>query len=110
MDQRAGWSVATHYVGYLFAIGAGLVSAGLISSIWELTTSEQVNLSAMSSFDLLSPLRGLVFIFSRPTNLMFGALVNVARRPLYAVPLLLIGGTLSFLQGVVVMHYIFGIQ
>ncbi len=102
--------MSTQIIVYLFALSAGIVSAGLVASLWELATDEKLDLATLSDLDLLSPLRGLSFALSRPSKLCGFAFAFALREPILALAALILAIGLSFLQGVFVMTQIFGIQ
>ena len=97
-------------IAYLFAMCVGLVSSGLIASIWELGVGDKASLVDNARLDFLLPLRGLVFIFTRPVVFLFAGLGLFLRRPLVALISIALGTGLSFLQGVVIMTQVFGIR
>lgn len=102
--------MSAQFIIYLFALSAGLVSAGLVASLWELATDEKLDLETLASLDLLSPLRGLIYALSRPCKL-FGVAFRLAlSEPILSLAALILAISLSFLQGVVVMTQVFGIQ
>ena len=102
--------MAAHDIAYCFAVCAGIVSSGLVASLWELITREPLDRAALEEFDLLSPIRGLAFILSRPSKLMISGLSTAVSQPSYSIFAFVLGVGLSFLQGVVIMTQIFGIQ
>ena len=102
--------MAAHDIAYLFAICAGIVSSGLIASVWELMTREPLDRAALEEFDLLSPFRGLAYVFSRPSKLIYSGVTTAVSKPGYSLFALALGGGLSFLQGVAIMTLIFGIN
>ena len=97
-------------IAYGFALCAGFVASGLIASLWELFTGEQLDLSGFSTLGLLSPLRGIAYVLSRPSLLFLEGISTTISRPVYSTFALMLGGGLGFLQGVVVMTQIFGIK
>ena len=97
-------------IAYQFAICVGLVSSGLIASIWEFGAGGKVSLGDNARLDFLSPLRGLVFVLTRPVVLLFAGPALFFRQPLVATVSVALGTGLSFLQGVVIMTQVFGIR
>jgi hypothetical protein len=95
---------------FVFALGAGLVSAGLIGSLWGIVANEELNLQALERLDLVSPLRGVAYVLSRPSAWMGQGLTTMVSYPFYSMMALAAGGSLAFLQGVVVMTQIFGVK
>ena len=97
-------------IAYLFAICVGLVSSGLIASIWEFGAGGKVSLGDNVRLDFLTPLRGLVYVLTRPVVLLFAGPALFFRRPLIGLICLTMGAGLSFLQGVMIMTQVFGIR
>ena len=91
---------------YLFVCAVGLVTAGLIRNLWQLTTGRQVSLRLLEDQGLLMPLRAMVIVTSAPL-LIVGRVVQPVGGPSdalfkwwIALPAAL---GLSFIQGVVVV-------
>ncbi len=98
-----------HWIAYLFAIAAGLVSSGAIGSLWAASVGEVPDLESLEYYDWLTPLRGLAFVLSAPTHLLLKSLDFLYDETLVGLSLLFIGITLSFLQGVVILTQVFGV-
>ena len=99
-----------HMAAYLFAIAAGIVSSGVIGTLWTIATDEEPGLNALATADLLTPLRALATVFSAPTTLMVNSSYDLFDRPLIGIAIWLLGLTLSFFQGVVVLTQVFGVS
>ena len=97
-------------IAYGFALCAGFVASGLIASLWELFTGEQLDLDSFSKLSFLSPFRGLAYVLSMPSRCFLEGLSTAISRPTYSTFALALGSGLGFLQGVVVMTQIFGIK
>ena len=98
-----------HWVAYLFAVAAGVVSSGAIGTLWALALDEKLGLEALGRADLLTPFRGVAFVFSAPTLLIIKSKHGFFNRPLTALGLLMVGLALSFVQGVVLLTQFFGV-
>ena len=99
-----------HMAAYLFAIAAGIVSSGVIGTLWTIATDEEPGLSALATADLLTPVRALATVFSAPTTLMVNSSYDLFDRPLIGIAIWLLGLTLSFFQGVVLLTQVFGVS
>ena len=99
-----------HMVAYLFAIAAGIVSSGVIGTLWTIATDEEPGLNALETADLLTPVRALATVFSAPTTLMVNSSYDLFDRPLIGIAIWLLGLILSFFQGVVVLTQVFGVS
>ena len=99
-----------HMAAYLFAIAAGIVSSGVIGTLWTIATDEEPGLSALATADLLTPVRALATVFSAPTTLMVNSSYDLFDRPLIGIAIWLVGLTLSFFQGVVLLTQVFGVS
>lgn len=102
-----GFVTAAH----LFAVLLGIVSSGLVGSLWELATGEELRLRDVLDADptLLTPLRVLAIVFSAPTIVLMNAFAWMIRQPIIGVPLSLAGLVWSFLQGVFILTQVFGL-
>ncbi len=99
-----------HWVAYAFAVAAGVVSSGAIGTLWALASDEAPGLYALERADLLTPFRGVVFVFSAPTLLIISSTYRIFKRPLTGLVMLMLGLALSFLQGVVLLTQFFGVM
>ena len=99
-----------HMAAYLFAIAAGIVSSGVIGTLWTMATDEEPGLNALATADLLTPVRALATVFSAPTTLMVNSSYDLFDRPLIGIAIWLVGLTLSFFQGVVLLTQVFGVS
>jgi hypothetical protein len=98
------------HVAYILAVFVGIVSSGLIGSVWELATGEDVRLRHVLDPDptLLTPLRVMAAIFSAPAKVLSDGFWWLIAQPLLGVPILALGFVWSFLQGVVILTKVFG--
>ncbi len=96
-------------MAYVFAVAAGVVSSGAIGTLWALAFDEEPGLYALERADLLTPFRGVAFVFSAPTLLIITSTYGFFNRPLTAFGMLILGLALSFVQGVVVLTQVFGV-
>ena len=99
-----------HMAAYVFAIAAGIVSSGVIGTLWTMATDEEPGLNALATADLLTPVRALATVFSAPTTLMVNSSYDLFDRPLIGIAIWLLGLTLSFFQGVVLLTQVFGVS
>ena len=99
-----------HMAAYLFAIAAGIVSSGVIGTLWTMATDEEPGLNALATADLLTPVRALATVFSAPTTLMVNSSYDLFDRPLIGIAIGLVGLILSFFQGVVLLTQVFGVS
>jgi hypothetical protein len=101
--------VASH-AAYLLAIAVGIVSSGLIGSMWLLATDEEPRLGAL--FDpnpgLLTPFRVFAIIFAAPTTVLLTAFGDLIDQPIRGVPVLATAIVWSFFQGVFILTQVFG--
>jgi hypothetical protein len=94
----------------LFAVAVGVVTAGIISSMWELAFDEEPGLNQLLDPDptLLTPLRVMAAVLSAPLTVFNAALWWLIERPLVGTILLLAGALWSFVQGVFILTQVFG--
>jgi hypothetical protein len=98
-----------HQIGYLFALATGIVSSGLIGSMWAAAMFESPHFGLLSDGDMLTPIKVPVVVFSAPTTLIVNAFSATLERPLLGIIMLLVGLGWSFLQGVFILTQVFGI-
>ena len=98
-----------HYVAYLFAVVAGIVSSGAIGSLWAVTTNEAPIFSGLDEPDLWTPLRAFVLVFSAPTTLLIFGMFYAISKPLLGFAIMALGLGWSFFQGVFILTQIFGV-
>ena len=96
-------------VAYLFAVAIGIVSSGIIGSLWAVFTDEAPSFDMLTFDDSLAPLKVPVLIMSGPTTTIISSFWWMIERPLLGVPLLLAGLAWSFFQGVFILTQIFGV-
>ena len=91
--NRSAWGRALnyHFVAYLFAIAAGVVSSGAIGTLWAFATGEEPSLDSLKHADVLTPFRAIAFVLCTPTTLMVKSSYEFFSRPLFALVLLLTG-------------------
>jgi hypothetical protein len=96
---------------YLFAIAVGIVSSGLVSSVWRLATDEELALrDLLDPFPtFVTPFRALAIVFAAPMIVLLDAAWWIIEKPFVGVPILASGLTWSFLQGVFILNQVFGI-
>ena len=108
-SRALGAAVDYHHVAYLFAVATGIVTSGLIASLWSLATDGASPWSGLEEPDLLTPLRALVLVFSAPTALLSNGSYYLIAQPLIGLILLFLGVGWSFVQGIVILSKIFGV-
>jgi hypothetical protein len=105
----SGVGVDAHNIAYLFAMATGIVSSGVIGSLWAMATDEILDLRLLEEPDLLTPFRAMAMVFSAPTALLVSSFWYLIDRPLWGLFLLVAGLGWSFVQGVTIMSQIFGV-
>lgn len=98
-----------HQIAYLFAIATGIVSSGMIGSLWSAMTDEPPSFKMMMSGDYLTPIKAPVAFLSGPTTLMVNSCWWFIERPIVGAAMLLVGFAWSFLQGVFILTQVFGV-
>lgn len=95
----------------LLAVLVGLVSGGIVGSLWELATGEEARIGAILDRDpgLLTPFRVAVSIVSAPSTILRDAMWWMIAQPFAGVPLMISGLVWSFLQGVFILTQVFNI-
>ena len=96
------------HLAYLFAAAAGMVMAGVTSSLWTLVVGEEPRFGLLLEPGVTAPLRVLVVVVSAPLLLLLAAWRYVGNA---SVGLLLVAASLgwSFLQGVFILTQFFGL-
>lgn len=97
-------------MAYLLAIAVGIVSSGLVSSLWEIATDEALELRDLMdpAPTLVTPFRVLAIVWSAPMIVLADAFWWIIARPFVGLPLLISGLVWSFLQGVFILTKVFG--
>ena len=98
-----------HQIAYLFALATGIVSSGLMASLWAAASGEVPHFGLLTDDDLLTPIKVPVVILSGPTTLMMSACWWLIENPAIGLLLLLAGLGWSFLQGVFILTQFFGV-
>lgn len=108
---QTGIGLAAFSFTCLIAMLVGLVSAGIVGSLWELMTGEEARIGAILDRDpgLLTPLRAAVSLVSAPSTIMRDAMWWMIAEPFAGVPLMISGLVWSFLQGVFILTQVFNI-
>jgi hypothetical protein len=98
------------HLACLLAVAVGIVSSGLVSSLWEIATEEDLHLGDIldPAPTLLTPLRVLAVVWSAPMIVLVDAFWWLIAKPLFGVPLVAAGLLWSFLQGVFILTKVFG--
>ena len=99
-----------HQVAYLFAIAIGIVSSGIIGSLWAALTDEAPHFGMLTFDDALSPVKVPILILSGPTTTIVSSFWWLIERPIAGIALLLGGIVWSFFQGVFILTQIFGVM
>ena len=94
----------------LLAVAVGIVSSGLVSSLWEIATEENLQLGNLldPAPTFLTPLRVLAIVLSAPIIVLVDAFWWMLAKPVFGVPLVMAGLVWSFLQGVFILTKVFG--
>ena len=108
-QAKLGGALNIHWVAYLFAVAAGMVSSGAIGTLWAIATDEEPGLEPLATADLYTPFRAMAFVFSAPMTLIVNSTYEFFGRPLLGLVLLFAGLALSFVQGVVLLTQVFGV-
>jgi hypothetical protein len=97
-------------LAFLAALAVGIVSSGVIGSVWSLATGEEARLGQL--FDrqpgVLTPFRVFAALFSAPTTILLDGFWWLIAQPVFGVPILVAGLVWSFLQGVFILTQLFG--
>lgn len=96
------------YLAYLFAVAVGIVTAGVVASMWTWAAGEEPSFALLLEPSAVAPLRALVIVVSVPLLLLLAAWRYVGSA---SVAMLLVAASLgwSFLQGVFILTRIFGV-
>ena len=98
------------HTAYLFALAVGIVSSGVIGSLWAMFFGETPHFGLLRDGDFLTPIKMPVVVLSGPTTLMANSCWWLIERPLVGVVMLLTGLSWSFFQGVFILTQIFGVN
>jgi hypothetical protein len=103
--------MAAQHAAWLLAIAVGVVSSGLVGTLWTLATDEEPRLRALLDPNPgpLTPLRVLAIVFSAPTTIFMQGFADLIVRPVIGVPVLISAFVWSFLQGVFILTRVFGL-
>jgi hypothetical protein len=104
-----GLLILGHQIAYLFAIATGIVSSGMIASLWAVLTDESPDFKMLIDGDDLAFTKVPLLVFSGPTTLITSSFRGLIERPLLGIVMLLGGLTWSFIQGVFILSQIFGV-
>jgi hypothetical protein len=96
------------YLAYLFAAAVGLVSAGVMASLWTLAAGEEPRFGLLLEPSAVAPLRALVVMVSAPLLLLLAAWRFAGSA---SAGMLLVAASLgwSFLQGVFILTQFLGV-
>jgi hypothetical protein len=100
---------AQHFA-YVFAIAAGLASAGITSTLWTLIAGEELRLALPRKAGVDGLLRMLAIGIYAPLGIVQAGLAYLNRNPILALIILALGLGWSFLQGVFILTQFFGVQ
>jgi hypothetical protein len=92
-----------------FGVTVGVVSAGLVSSLWALAAGDNPRFRLLLESDFLTPVRVFVVIFAAPMIVLSHATWWLIARPPIGVALLVAGLCWSFMQGVFILTQVFNI-
>ena len=103
-----GDAVVVQFVAYCFAVAVGLVTSGVVASLWQFATNERPGIDLLYQGGLAAPIKGLVFVFTLPVRLISNGIRLFAERTFSALIAFFVAIGLSFIQGVVVLTKVFG--
>jgi hypothetical protein len=98
------------HAAVFFGTGTGIISAGLISSLWSLAFDDPPKFSLLLESDFLTPLKVIVVVLAAPIIVLSHSVWWLVVRPPVGVLLLLAGLCWSFLQGVFILTRVFNIS
>ncbi len=101
--------MGTQYFAYLFAIVVGLVSAGVVGSIWTLVAGRELRPALPRQVGVETMLRTLAICVNAPLAMVRAGLWYLNRNPIMALMIIGVGLGWSFLQGVFILTQIFGL-
>jgi hypothetical protein len=100
--------VDVQQVAYLFAIATGIVSSGMIGSLWAVLTDEAPHFEMLVEGDYLTPIKAPVVLLSGPTTLIVNSFWWFIERPAIGLLMFIGGLAWSFVQGVFILTQLFG--
>jgi hypothetical protein len=92
-----------------FGVTTGVVSAGLVSSLWTLTAGDSPRFRLLFESDFLTPIRIIVVIFAAPMIVLSHSVWWLIVRPPLGFVLFILGLFWSFIQGVFILTQVFNI-
>lgn len=101
--------MALLHAAVFFGVLTGIVSAGLVSSLWSLAAGDSPRFTLLRDTDFLTPLKVVIVVFSAPMIVLSRACWWTVERPVVGVPLFVLGLLWSFLQGVFILTQVFNI-
>jgi uncharacterized protein DUF6949 len=100
----------TQYFAYLFAVAVGLVSAGIMGSIWRLVAGKELRPALPHRAGVDATLKMLAIGVCAPLAMVRTGLWYLTRNPVFALLIMCVGLGWSFLQGVFILTQIFGLR
>ena len=100
----------TQYYAYLFAIAAGLVSAGIMGSVWTLVSGAELRPALPRQIGVDTTLRTLAIAVNAPLAMVRTGAWYFSHNPILALIIVSIGLGWSFFQGVFILTQIFGLR
>jgi hypothetical protein len=98
------------WVMYVFAAAVGIVSAGLVGSLWLLLLNERLYFHDLFHRQgWLSLVAALAVVYNAPILLFETGMARAAQGRVSGGVLILIGSGWSFLQGVFILTQVFGL-
>lgn len=94
---------------YFFAIAVGLVSAGIVGSLWALFFGKELRPALPRQVGVDTTLRTLAIAVNAPLAMVRTGLWYTTRNPVMALIIIVIGLGWSFFQGVFILTQIFGL-
>ena len=95
---------------YLFAIAVGLVSAGIMGSLWALVAGKELRPALPRQVGVDTTLTTLAVAVNAPLAMVRTGLWYTAYNPVMALIIITLGLGWSFLQGVFILTQFFGFK
>ncbi|MGQ0486539.1 MAG: DUF6949 family protein [Hyphomicrobiales bacterium] len=100
----------TQYFAYLFAIAVGLVSAGIMGSIWTLFAGKELRAALPRKAGVDATLEMLAIGVNAPLAMVRTGSWYLSHDPILALIIIALGLGWSFLQGVFILTLLFGFR
>jgi hypothetical protein len=94
------------FVAWFMAIALGIAFSGAIACLWQAYADERPHFGLLAEGGILAPVKGLVFVATAPTNLIFAGAEEFGQGPAEATLYMLAGITLSLFEGVTILTWL----